>query len=1031
MSQRKQQLTELVQRYQDYKKNGRLDLSSEETIRTWINELLAIFDWNVMDTSQILQEKVLSKEEKERLEAIESTSTRPDYTFKIGNQKLTFLDAKAVSVNIQTSNSSAFQIKSYGWSILAPCAFLTNFEELAIYDCTYVPNKEQSANLGRTYFKIDEYIENFEVLEKHLLKSNILNGTLEKLYSDTLKNVKSVQKLSPDLVFAEQLSNFRLSLAKNIVENNSQLINNNTELLAYLTQVIINRIIFIRICEARRIEREGLLLTFKENGFWSEFKNSSYNDFFNHYDGPLFDRISNIQELEIDNEVLMELIDLLYYPSPYRFEVIPTKLLSDIYEIFLSKKLIIEDGEVFEKLKLEYIKTNGAISTPQYLVQDLLKRTIIKENLTERGLESVSETKILDFACGSGIFLIETFDYLQDVFINYYKENPSEEFSHFFFQNSDLTTLTIAGKRHLISNCIFGVDIDPEAVEVARMSLSLKVVDSSEFYENYQEIGIFGNQILNNVGNNIKCGNTLVSTDITEKYPLILSDEEQLFRTNAFDYNSSDGFSEIFETKDGFDYIVGNPPYVEVKNYNLEYPFMHQYIKDEYETTKNGKIDLAVAFIERAISILNNNGKLGLIVQRRFFKTDYGKKIREYISSRNLLSQVIEFESSKIFPNRVTYVASLILDKVEPENISFLKINSELEEIPSTLRNIQPFENDNTNFSTIPSSGLNQNPWNFEDADLLAIKTSLLENHGKLGDFAKVKVGVQVLWDRAYHIKVTSINDDGTLTGSTHLEEGITIEINACRPLMVNEKFYPFCNDETSTYVIFPYDTSLEENTPIPFSEFNERFTLAGQYLTRNKDEIINNVETCDGEENWHQFTRVQNHKAVYPKILLPMTANDTYATVTQNPLNYCDNANMFFINIPDKSEINLFAVSGIVNSTLFSVLARSIALSQQNGYFKFNKQFIEPIPFPKENFITNTGLVNEISVIAINIKQTQQQYASSSPRQKNTLKTLLNNHWTNLDNKVYQLYDLTNEQILFFNNRGRNINRLEILDRL
>jgi hypothetical protein len=127
MSQRKQQLTELVQRYQDYKKNGRLDLSSEETIRTWINELLAIFDWNVMDTSQILQEKVLSKEEKERLEAIESTSTRPDYTFKIGNQKLTFLDAKAVSVNIQRSNSSAFQIKSYGWSILAPCAFLTNF----------------------------------------------------------------------------------------------------------------------------------------------------------------------------------------------------------------------------------------------------------------------------------------------------------------------------------------------------------------------------------------------------------------------------------------------------------------------------------------------------------------------------------------------------------------------------------------------------------------------------------------------------------------------------------------------------------------------------------------------------------------------------------------------------------------------------------------------------------------------------------------------------------------------------------------
>jgi len=1031
MSQKKQQLTELVERYQVFKKEGRLDLSSEETIRTWINELLAIFDWNVMDTSQILQEKVLSREEKARLEEIDSTSIRPDYTFKIGNQKLTFLDAKAVSVSIETSTSSAFQIKSYGWSILAPCSFLTNFEEFAIYDCTYVPNQTQSANLGRTYLKIDEYVENFDILEQHLLKSNILNGALDKLYSDTLINVESVQKLSPDLVFAEQLSNFRLSLAKNIFEKNNELINNNTELLAYLTQVIINRIVFVRICEARRIEREDLLLSFQESGFWSEFKNSSYNNFFEHYDGPLFDRISNFQELEIDNDVIKELIDLLYYPSPYRFEVIPTKLLSDIYEIFLSKKLIIEDGQVSEKLKLEYIKTNGAISTPQYLVQDLLKRTIVKDSLILRGLESISETKVLDFACGSGIFLIETFDYLQDIFINYYKENPTPEFSHFFFQNSDLTTLTIAGKRHLISNCIFGVDIDPEAVEVARMSLSLKIVDSSEFYENYQAIGIFGNQILNNVGNNIKCGNTLVSTDITEKYPQIISDQEQLFKTNAFDYNSLDGFSEIFNIKGGFDYIIGNPPYVEVKNYNVEYPFMHQYIKDEYETAKNGKIDLAVAFIERAISILNGSGKLGLIVQRRFFKTDYGKKIREYISSNNLLSQVIEFETSKIFPNRVTYIATLVLDKTEPQDISFLKIDSELEEIPSTLRSIQPYENDNTKFYTIPSSGLNQNPWNFEDADLLVIRTLLLDNHGKFGDFAKVKVGIQVLWDRAYHIKVASINDDGTLTGNTHLEENITIEIDACRPLIVNEKFYPFCNDETSTYVIFPYDTSLEENTPIPFTEFCDRFALAGQYLTRHKVEIIRNVETCDGEENWHHFTRVQNHKAVYPKVLLPMTANDTYATVTQNPLNYCDNANMFFVDIPEKSENNLFAISAIVNSTLFSVLARSIALSQQNGYFKFNKQFIEPIPFPKENFNTKTTIVNEVSALAINIKQVQEQYGGASPRQKNTLKTLLNTHWTNLDRKIYQLYDLTADQISFFNERGRNINRLEILDRL
>ncbi|MBD80684.1 MAG: type II deoxyribonuclease [Crocinitomicaceae bacterium] len=1031
MSQRKEQLASLVERYQSFKREGRLNLSSEETIRTWINELLSIFGWDVMDTSQILQEKVLSTEEKRRIGEIGSTSTRPDYTFKLGNQKLTFLDAKAVSVNIETNNASAFQIKSYGWSILAPCTFLTNFEELAVYDCTYVPNQEQPANLGRTYLKIDEYVDNFEVLENHLLKTNIINGNLEKLYSNTLKNVSSIQKLSPDFVFAEQLSKFRLSLAKNIVVKNTALIDGNTELLSYLTQVIINRIIFIRICEARRIEREGLLLSFLENDFWASFKTSSYNEFFEHYDGPLFDRINDLQSLEIDNAVIKELINLLYYPSPYRFEVIPTKLLSDIYEIFLSKKLVIEDGEVSEKLKLEYIKTNGAISTPQFLVQDLLKRTILKEKLIEKGYEGLLNTKILDFACGSGIFLIETFDYLQDIIVDYYMQTPSTDYDTLFFQNSDVRTLTIEGKRQLISNCIYGVDIDPEAVEVARMSLSLKVVDSSEYYENYQEIGIYGSQILNNIGNNIKCGNTLVSTDISAKYPQILSDQDQLFRTNAFDYNSTNGFSEIFNAKGGFDYIIGNPPYVEVKNYNVEYPIMHQYLKDEYQTTKNGKIDLAVAFMERAISILNDTGKLGLIVQRRFFKTDYGKKFREYITSEQLLSQVIEFESSKIFHNRVTYIATLIIDRSKPDNISFLKIDSELEEIPSTLRSIETFENDDSNFTMIPSNALNQTPWNFEDADLLGIRTTLLDQHNKFGDFANVKVGIQVLWDRAYHIKLSSINNNGTLTGSTHLEENITLEVDACRPLMVNERFYPFCEDGTSTYVIFPYDTSIEENTPIVFSEFCNRYPLTGAYLTRHKEEIVNNVETCEGDENWHLFTRVQNHKAVYPKVLLPMTANDTYATITQNPLNYCDNANMFFIEIPNKSERNLYAVAGIINSTLFSVLARSIALSQQNGYFKFNKQFIEPVPFPQFNFNTNNDLVGEISALANSIEEKQNQYKSASPRQKNTLKNLLETEWNALDSKVYELYGLTNEQTSFFDRKGRNVNRIEILDRL
>jgi len=1025
MLSRKEQLKELIKEYKKFKRDGRLDLSSEETIRTWINELLAIFGWDVKDTSQILQEKILSKEEKKKLQEINSTSTRPDYTFKVGNQKLTFLDAKSLRVNLKKDKKSAFQIKSYGWSISAPCAFITNFEEFVIYDCTYTPTEIQSADYGRVYLTIDEYIEYFDILEQHLLRKNILNGGLQKLYSKNLK--KSAKTI--DTLFAEELSTFRLLLANDILENNRVLIDNDLEKLSYLTQVIINRVLFIRICEARRIEREGLLQEFYNLGFWTQFKNSSYNDFYEHYDGPLFERIHLFEEMEVSDEVFKSLLDLLYYPSPYRFDVIPTKLLSDIYEIFLSKKLIIYNNRVGEELKLEYIKSNGAVSTPQYLVQDLLKRTIVAEKLIDKGMDEIFNTKILDFACGSGIFLIEIFEYLENQLINCYKRNPNSKYRELFFIQEQDIALTIEGKRYIISNCIYGIDIDPEAYEVAKMSLSLKVIDNLDFFENYQELGIFGKKILKSVGENIKCGNTLIGLDIMDKYPHILEDEKQLFRTNPFDWKSLEGFKEIFQIKGGFDFIVGNPPYVEVKNYNEVYPLMHRYIKEQYKTTKNGKIDLSIAFIERGISLLNPQGKMGLIVQSRWFKTTYAKKIRQYITSNSLLSQVIDFKANNIFKNRITYIASLILSKEPKSKIIFKKISQSVEELPSTLRELPPYELDNRDFDTIPSEALNQNPWNFEDSKLLTIRAKLLDKFGNFGAFATVRVGIQVLWDRAYHIKVKSINQNGTLTGDTGLQKNVTLEIDACRPLILNRRFYPFCKDETDTYVIFPYKIENGKSTPILFDEFSKIYPLASAYLNSCKERIKSSVETSPDKE-WHLFTRANNHQRIEPKVMIPMTANDTFANVTFNPLNYCDNANMFFIDIEDKSKINLYAIAGLINSTIFSVMARSIALAQQNGYFKFNKQFIEPIPFPKEAFKNNLSLVSQIAEISQTIQQNQEQYRSSTPRQKNILKKVLNNLWNRLDETIFNLYELNQEEREFFLSKGRNVDRVEeILD--
>lgn len=1030
---RKNRLELLVRQYQEFKSAGKLDLTSEETIRTWLNQLLEIFNWDVRDTSQVLQEKVLSASEKEKLKAIGSQNSRPDYTLKIAAQKLSFLDAKDISVRIETDKVAAFQIKSYGWSILAPCAFISNFEEFAIYDCTYAPTPHQDASLGRLYFKIDDFVTNFDTLDKHLLKENIYNGKLGELYSKTLTDNRQISKVTPDQKFAELLSAFRLTLAANIYHQNAAYLNGNLENLSYIVQIIINRIIFIRVCEARKIEEEGLLLEFKRKGFWNEFKNSSYVKFYDRYDGPLFDRIASVHAIQVSDETFDGLLQNLYYPSPYRFDVIPTKLLSDIYELFLARKLVLDGSDVKDELKSEYLKTKGAVSTPQYIVQEIIRRTIIREDLLNGGIENLLQTRVLDIACGSGVFAIETYDYLEDVFVELYLKDKNPAFSIYFLETESGVITNLAGRKAIMDNCIFGVDIDPEAVEVTKVSLSFKVVDTMDNLESYHQMGIFGSRILNGIGNNIKCGNSLVGRDILEVHPTMHDDEQQMLQTNIFDWESEQGFQSVFDQKQGFDFIVGNPPYVEVKNYKVELPKMHEYIKLKYPSAKNGKVDLAIPFIERALQLLNPNGRMGYIIQKRFFKTEYGRKIREIISSSKLLSSILDIEATNVFKGRMTYVALLTLDRKSPEAFSYKNFSSPPELLPSDLRSSNTPLSNPEQYVTIPSMAISANPWSFSDSELIAIRTRLLAG-GTFGDYATVKVGVQVLWDRAYHIRPISI-EDGMVRGKSHLEPDFKIELAACRPMICNENFYPYRKEDADVYVIFPYDVIDGKVRQIPFNEYTERYPLAAAYLERNKSLIQDNVETLPYKypkkftpEHWHLFTRANNHGDVYPKIMVPMTALDTFASVCFSEITYCDNANVFFIKAPETTPEEIYALSAMINSSVFSVLARSIAMPQSNGYFKFNKQFLEPVPFPVSAFRGSSMEKTKLSETAKKIELLQQRYIKASPNQQSSLRLQIDIQWQILDETVCGLYGLSESEIMFFNQKGRNSDRVDIL---
>ena len=155
----KQKLAELIQRYNTTTRLVDHSNVSEETIRTWLNEFLEIFGWNAQNTTQVLQEYVLRGAQYQRLREIKSPHRRPDYTLLNGTNIKTFLDAKSLDVDIFTDAEAAYQIRSYGWSAQSPCAFVSNFEQLVIFDTRFVPNPDQTADASVKQFHIDEYLE--------------------------------------------------------------------------------------------------------------------------------------------------------------------------------------------------------------------------------------------------------------------------------------------------------------------------------------------------------------------------------------------------------------------------------------------------------------------------------------------------------------------------------------------------------------------------------------------------------------------------------------------------------------------------------------------------------------------------------------------------------------------------------------------------------------------------------------------------------------------------------------------------------
>ena len=253
-------------------------------------------------------------------------------------------------------------------------------------------------------------------------------------------------------------------------------------------QLIIDRIIFLRICEDRGIEEYERLLKLSRRKNIYKSLILAFKDADDRYNSGLFH--FNPKEkhatpadaltlgLSISDDPLKDIIESLYPPNPYEFSVIPADILGQIYERFLGKVIAVEKGNVTVEEKPEIKKAGGVYYTPEYIVDHIVRQTV-DVLLANKTPKQVEKLKILDPACGSGSFLIVAYQHLLDWHLEYYSTNGGIKKYKKEMHLTQIGTLrlTTQTRKCILLNNIFGVDIDPQAVEVTKLALLLKVLE--------------------------------------------------------------------------------------------------------------------------------------------------------------------------------------------------------------------------------------------------------------------------------------------------------------------------------------------------------------------------------------------------------------------------------------------------------------------------------------------------------------------------------------------------------------------------
>jgi type I restriction-modification system DNA methylase subunit len=979
---------------------------------------------------------------------IASATKAPDYCFCIGGTRKYFLEAKKPSVVIKNEPGAAYQLRRYAWSAKLPLSILSDFEELAVYDGRVKPNKDDSASVARIFYcTFRDYAEKWDWIYERFSRDAVLKGAFDK-FADSTRAKRGATEV--DTAFLETIEGWRKELAQNLALRNAELTQRE---LNFAVQRIIDRIIFLRICEDRGIEVYGRLQAlvngdriFPRLSQLFEQADDRYNSGLFHFkkepgrhEAP--DALT--LGLDIDDKLLRDLLRGLYYPdSPYEFSVLSADILGQVYEQFLGKVIRLTEGHrAVVDDKPEVKKAGGVYYTPTYIVDYIVRQTVgtlvddiggMKPGLRPDSaasavqadqpgksapsidaasrkataiLNRVAHLRILDPACGSGSFLIGAYQFLLDWHLQFYLANDPVKWSKeirgrrhpvLVQGRKGGLQLSIAERKRILLANIYGVDIDSQAVEVTKLSLLLKVLEGESGQA--QIYFALKDRVLPDLGDNIKCGNSLIGPDFYQQSELPLLTDEERYRINVFDWEAE--FADIFKNG-GFNAVIGNPPYLDVK----ELPAL---IKSELTRTYNSatnRFDLYVPFVERCLMILSAGGLLGFILPSMFMWREYGSSLRKVIVSQSRIAEVVDFGTNQIFAGPLNYVAvvSLIKDRAK-RSVAVTKFRR---------TGVSPFEIkaaldrkkvSGVSFFTAPQDSFGASgEWQLLDRCESRLSDRLFREFEPLETLVRfASEGIHSGKDEVFFVPRDKMM-------------AAKLESPPVFPLAKGKDIHRYEAADCKTYqtcVVFPYDLTsgevlseklIEANFPNVWTYFlNSRGLLKGRsYFDRSS-------------KAWYELWCPRD-PALYTsqKIVGPEIANKGEFTLARKQLFVNNKLKVIVLReqTPEAPEYIL----GLLNSSLLTYLHRLIAPPKGNNYFEVKTRIVGRLPIRRIDFSEKTDKAahdRTVKLVEQMLEGHKQLAMVRTPQERTSLERQIAATDAQIDRLVYDLYGLTEDEI-------------------